>query len=86
MFQFGFEGGRCDAAEEFPIHCFRSTARSRNLECIKEGHGSIACNVKSICNGTRMQSFGGMAMSLFEKFAAKEDSGGGAIPGYFILE
>jgi hypothetical protein len=26
-----------------------------------------------------------MAMSLFEKLAAKEDSGGGAIPGDFVL-
>ena len=32
-----------------------------------------------------MKSLGGVAVGLFEEFAAEEDGGGGAVSGYFVL-
>jgi hypothetical protein len=32
-----------------------------------------------------MEALGGVAMGLFEEFAAEEDGGRGAVAGYFVL-
>ncbi len=102
MFQFGFEGGGGEAAEEFAISDDLISAvfifvfffvfdgvgglgSVADFELVEELNGGVAGDVEAVGNDAGVEALGGVAVGLFEEFAAEEDGRGGAVSGDFIL-
>ena len=56
-----------------------------HFEFVEEFDGGIAGNVESIGNDTGVEALGGVAVGLFEEFAAEEYGGCGAVSCNLIL-
>ena len=56
-----------------------------DLEVVEEFEGGIAGNVESVGNDAGVEALGGVALGLFEEFAAEEDGGGCAVSCYLVL-
>lgn len=80
------EGGGGEAFHEFAIVLDESiVVIFGDFEGVEEGEGGIAGNVESVGDGSGMEALRGVAVGLFEEFAAEEDCGGGAVSCYLVL-